>query len=124
MLRELCPKEHEQYVNTFSFFNDVVSSCYGLELHPTYKANIAKFKKEFLKLKISITPKIHAVFYHVEEFCALKGMGLGPWSEQTSESLHHEFTKCWENYIIKDIDHPSYGQKLLQAVRMFNSLNL
>ena len=61
LLRELCPKEHEQYVNTFSFFNDLVSSCYGLELHPTYKANIAKFKKEFLKLKISVTPKIHAV---------------------------------------------------------------
>ena len=69
-------------------------SCYGFGLHPSYKLNISNFKREFLKLNISVTPKVHVVFHHVEEFCSLKGMGLGPWSEQTSESLHHEFTKC------------------------------
>ena len=123
-LREICPKEHKRYFDTLSYFNDVVSSCYGFELHPSYKSNISNFKREFLKLNISVTPKVHAVFHHVEEFCMLKGMGLGPWSEQTSESLHHELTKCWEKYLVKDTDHPLYGAKLLQAVQMFTSLNL
>ena len=39
------------------------------------------------KLEISVTPKVHAVFFHVQEFCELTKMGLGPWSEQTSESV-------------------------------------
>ena len=51
-------------------------------------------------------------------------MGLGPWSEQTSESLHQEFTKCWEKYKVRDTDHPQYGSKLLQAVQTFNGLNM
>ena len=68
-------------------------------------------------------PKVHDVFYHVE-FCDWKKMGLGPWSEQTSESLHHKFTKCWEKYKVWDTDHPQYGSKLLQAVQMFNGLNM
>ena len=93
-LREICPEKHQDFVRTYSNFNDVVTSCYGTNLHKNFKHNIAKFKREYLKLNISVTPKVHAVFYHVVEFCDWKKMGLGPWSEQTSESLHHEFTKC------------------------------
>ena len=123
-LKQICPEEHALFVDAFSTFNDVVSACYGSQLHPEYKAKIVEFKNAYLKLKVSVTPKVHAVFYHIEEFCSLKKMGLGPWSEQTSESLHHEFTDCWENYIVKDEEHPLYGERLLTAVRMFNNLNL
>lgn len=112
------------FVTAFSSFRDVVSSCYGHDLQPDYKLKIAKFKKDYLRVKISVTPKVHAVFYHVEEFCEMTDMGLGPWSEQTSESLHHEFTKCWEKYMVKDQKNPLYKERLLQSVRMFNNLNL
>ena len=98
----LCPENHENFVATFSSLNGVVSSCYGSALHPNYKSNIAKFKRDHLRLKVSITPKVHTVFYHIEVFCTMKGMGLAPWSEQTGESLHHEFNTCWEKYIVKD----------------------
>ena len=123
-LENLCPEINKNFVAAFSDFNDVVSSCYGSDLKSNYKRTIAKFRASFLKLNISVTPKVHAVFYHIEEFCALKGMGLGPFSEQTSESIHHEFTKLWENYLIKDLSHPLYAEHLLHAVQMFNSLNL
>ena len=35
----------------------------------------------YLQLTISVTPKVHAVMFHVEEFCSLTGRGLGPWSD-------------------------------------------
>ena len=77
-----------------------------------------------MDLGVSVTPKVPAVMYHIEEFCEMKGMGLAPWSEQTSESLHHDFNQSWENYKIKDTNHPSYGDRLLQAVQNYNSKNL
>ena len=124
ILRELCPQEYEQFIETFAQFDEVVHSCYGNDLLPGYEQNILSFKDEFLKLRISVTPKVHAVFYHIEEFCSITKMGLGPWSEQASESVHQEFSKCWNKYKIKNTDHPLYGEKLLEAVQMFNSQNL
>ena len=123
-LEELCPPQFSQFVATFDKFNEVVRSCYGSELLYNYDVTISEFKDEFMKLDISVTPKVHAVFFHIEEFCSLTKMGLGPWSEQASESVHQEFTKCWNRYKVKDTDHPLYGQKLLEAVQMFNGLNL
>ena len=76
LLREICPEKHQDFVRAFSTFNNVVASCYGKTLHENYKRNIAKFKAEYLKLNISVTPKVHAVLYHVAEFCDWKKMGL------------------------------------------------
>ena len=38
-----------------------------------------------------VTPKIHTVIFHIIEFCKVTGRGLGPWSEQTGESVTHDF---------------------------------
>ena len=38
-----------------------------------------------------VTPKIHTVIFHIIEFCKIMGLGLGPWSEQTGESVTHDF---------------------------------
>ena len=124
LLQERCPDEFRMFANTFSLFNEVVVACFGDKLEENYKEAIADFTEAYMHLKISVTPKVHAVMFHVEEFCSMTGKGLGPWSEQTSESLHREFTKCWDNFLVKDSDNPRYGKKLLQAVHMFNSLNL
>ena len=124
-LEELCPVKHQKFPVAYKSFNEVVSSCYGKDLHANYKETINKFRNDdYMKLKISVTPKVHAVFYHIQEVCDITGRGLGPWSEQTSESLHQEFNKCWEKYLVKDQKNPMYQQRLLQAVQMFNNLNI
>ena len=123
-LRELCPPNFSQFVETFDKLNDVVHSCFGNNLLPDYDLNINDFKNSFMRLNINVTPKVHTVFFHIEEFCSLTKMGLGPWSEQASESVHQEFTKCWKKYAVKSTDHPLYGPKLLEAVQMFNGLNI
>ena len=123
-LEERCPDEFLPFVAAFRSFNDVRLSCYGSKLAPDYKVKIAKFKADYMKLGISVTPKIHAVFYHIEEFCDYSGMALGPFSEQTTEALHHEFEECWDNFAVKDFDHPKYPDRFLSAVKVFNSLHL
>ena len=123
-LNESCPSELQSYVQTFKAFDEVVDACYSRELKSNYKDKIGEFKKNYLNLGVNVTPKVHAVMYHVEEFCEIKGMGLSPWSEQTCESLHHDFNQVWQNYKVKNRDHEEYGQRLLNAMQIYNSKHL
>lgn len=123
-LEAMCPKEPGvmQFVTAFRCLqnNEVVSSCYGSFLHSDFETKIQKFQEAFEKLPLNITPKIHAIFYHVPEFCALSGRGLGQYSEQVIESLHHSFEDVWKNFKIIE-SHPQYSNRILRAVCVYNS---
>lgn len=112
------------YFNAFESFSKVVHSCFGSDLLPDFSTKIDEFYTSYLNLGISVTPKVHAVMHHIKDFCNNTGKGLGPWSEQTSESVHHDFCQTWEKYKIRRSDHPNYGKKLLDAVRFYNSQHL
>ena len=60
------------FVKTLQHFKSVVSSCFGMTLNTAYVQHIKHFKKSYLQLPVSVTPKAHAVFYHVPEFIALR----------------------------------------------------
>ena len=56
---------------------------------------------------MSVTVKAHTLFMHVAQFLHYKKTQSGPmpiprprgldfWSEQASESVHHDFEKFWE----------------------------
>ena len=81
---------------------------------PSYKEDIEMFRQDYLDLNINITPKVHAVIFHIVEFCERVDTGLGRFSEQASESVHHNFRTTWQRF--KD-----YGQCLLRAVNSFNT---
>ena len=117
------PRKCASFIDAFQSFNDVVESCYGADLHPEYEKKIMEFKTNYLKLGINISPKIHAVFYHVPDFCKRTNQSLGPFSEQASESIHHDFNITWTNYQTGP-GNPNYGVKLLEAVRMYNSQHI
>ena len=78
--------------------NAVLSSYYGEQHSPGYAENINSTKVAFLKLEINVIPKLHAMFDHVSKSCLLAGRGLAPWSEQTSESIHHDFADLRKFY--------------------------
>ena len=118
------PEECKKFVTAFKSFNDVVSACYGSELGVDYLQKITIFAADYFRLGISVTPKVHTVIYHIPEFCELTGRGLGPWSEQTGESLHHDFKGMWQRYKVNDEKNPMYGENLLKAVQMYNSQHL
>ena len=88
---------------------------YGFELAPDYQSKIRKFSRAYLDLRINVTPKVHAVMHHISEFCEKTGRGLGPWSEQASESIHHDFKQTWQRFKINKTDHELYGKKSLAS---------
>ena len=102
-------------------FNEDVVACYGTNLKSDYKEKINAFSHCYHELKISVTPKVHAVFHHVSEFCEIVQMGLGPWSEQTNESLHSDFNTKWRDYKVKETEHDDYGERLKGAVIAYNN---
>ena len=111
-----------KYVKAFSDFAAVVTACFSLKIDPSYKNKIAEFKKSFLDLGIPITPKIHAVFFHVPDFCDEYQNGLGFYTEQAMESVHSDFKNVWKRYKVAK-GHPDYSEKLRRALCEYNSLH-
>ena len=50
------PSSCAKFINAFKLFNEVVSLYYGSE--PEFEDKVATFVKDYLKLGISVTPKI------------------------------------------------------------------
>lgn len=124
ILREICTSSCNfscmRYVDCFEKFKDVVTSCFSIELKPEYSQRINAFKISYLDLNITVTPKVHTVFYHVEEFCKISGMGLGFYAEQAVESAHADFKKIWKKYKVKK-SNDNYSTNLIKAVREYCS---
>ena len=99
------PIQCERFIIAFKSFNEVVPSCYGEDLKADYLRKIKIFSNDYMKLNRSVTPKIHAVMYHIAELCQMTGRGLGPWSEQAGESVHHDFNETWKQFQVNDIKH-------------------
>ena len=79
-------------------FDKVIDSCFGQELDDTFEEKIAEFSSSYRSLDISITTKVHVVETHIVQFLRLKSFvgGLGFFSEQANESVHHDFKLEWE----------------------------
>ena len=66
-LRVVC-SQNDFFINVFEAFNDVLASCFGTQLADDFEEKIELFSTCYLKLNISVTPKVHAVMHHVSEF--------------------------------------------------------
>lgn len=125
-LRALCNKydiECLKFVEAFDGLKKVVDSCFSIVLEPNFETCIDNFQKNYKELNISVTSKVHAIFFHVKQFCKTFGFGLGFFSEQAFESVHHDFQKTWQDFKVLD-ENPNYGIKLLRAVCVYNCRHL
>ena len=60
--------------------------------------------------------------HHLEEYIEQEGdVGLSLFSEQTGESLHSDYQKLWSHYLVKNVEAPSYADRLLRATVAYNS---
>jgi hypothetical protein len=123
ILRSGCPIGCLKFVRTFDNFRLVVKACFSTDLDPQYATHINNFKNSYLDLDVPVTPKVHSVFFHVEEFCSKNQRALGFYSEQAMESVHYEFKKFWEKHKVKET-HTEYSKHLLNAVCEFNSSHI
>ena len=78
------------FIETLRKFDAIVHACFGNTLQQNYCELIEEFKASYLNLpNTSVTPKAHAVFFHVTQFIDRHNHSLGIFSEQATESLHH-----------------------------------
>ena len=119
LLQELAPIELRDYVRAFRALNDVVLSCFGKTLQNDYKEKIDVFNHCFQALGLQVTPKIHAILFHVIDFCDRKETGLGMWSEQAFESVHADFTHVWQKYKVPTT-HERFADRFLRSVQEYN----
>ena len=106
-------------------FNKVVEACFGQDLDPSFRTTIKDYEKSYRSLGISVTPKVHVVFEHVAQFLELKGhkTGLGAWSEQAMESVHHDMKLEWDRTKVGP-DHPKYREILFDTIVRYNSKHI
>lgn len=112
-----------KYVDAFQAFKSVVDACFSRRLEENFEENIVKFKDSYMSLNISVTPKVHAVFFHVADFCKRHQRGLAFYSEQAMESVHFDFQQTWEKFKVSETN-PDYCNALLRAVCVYNSCHL
>lgn len=66
------------FTQTIKAFNKVVEACFGLKLDPAYKAAIAEFRRLYLELDISVTPKVNIKLENsdLQDICNLGSYGF------------------------------------------------
>ena len=112
------------FVKAFKAFGKVVEACFSFRLDKNYKEVIRSFRTAYLELGINVTPKVHIIFRHLEEFFEVsKGRsGLGLFSEQHFESVHHDYARIWARFKVPR-GHPKYAERLQKALITYNSLH-
>jgi hypothetical protein len=112
------------FIETLRKFDAVVHACFGNTLQQNYCELIEEFKASYLNLpNTSVTPKAHAVFFHVTQFIDRHNHSLGIFSEQATESLHHNFSLHWQRFKRPAI-HPDYPRNLRNCLIEYNSKHL
>ena len=114
----------QPFVQAFRDFRAVVHSCFGMSLGQDFAQLIQTFKESCSHLPVSITPKLHILFFHVPEFIQRRNMPLGIFSEQGSETVHQDFQKFWDTRYKRDMSHPNYADQLLTSIIHYNSKHL
>ena len=120
----MIPAEHRQFLAAFRSFDVVVASCFSYHLDPDYLTAIHNFEKAWNELGLSVTTKAHLVFEHLEEACERYGCGMALLNESAAESVHADFDRHYQGYIVKDINSPKYVERLLHAVKTYNSSHI
>ena len=95
-----------------------------------YKVKISNFKDEYNKLReeteISITLKIHYIYYHLEDLLDMTGHGSNTVDDHTVECMHQHLNKRMQNshYYVKDLNSELHGEKKLNLLLHVNGYNI
>lgn len=61
-----------KYVQLLEDLKNVIHDCFGNYLEPTFDKSIEKFRQNYLSSGLSVTPKIHAIFFMFSTFVKRK----------------------------------------------------
>ena len=126
-LKELAAGRDEDILSRIRLLADtllaldaVSKKCFSNILAEDWQESISHFEDCFVKLDRAWTPKVHALVFHVPECIRHRERALGPYSEQTGESLHH----VWAEYVKERFAHlpkKRFPDPVLHALIRFNA---
>ena len=108
------------YASLFESVDGIMHFCYGADLKEDYRHCFEEFRNAVDTIGCSVTPSMHMMGHHMEQFCDKNGCGLLIYSEETAEGSHHEVTNFFERYKVPLVGRPRHGEFLL---RMMTGLN-
>lgn len=114
------------FINAFKAMDKLVISCFSTKVKEDDVDKLAQeVRKHFLATGVTESLKIHVATRHIQQCLNfLDGDGLGLWSEQSGESIHHEWLEVWEKFKMNSMTDERYVGFLKSAVMDFSSRHL
>ena len=94
-------------------FHAVQNACFGMNLAPDWEEKIEVFKIAYKALGISITPKVHTLFYEIPIFIKKTGKALGHFSAHHFEAGHFDFEGTLQLFK-RNESSPEHGESPLE----------
>ena len=110
-LEAILPREHHDYLAAFRSFDALAKACFSYDLDPDYKKKIQDFRTAWTDLKLPIICKIHLVYKHLAEELEQLGDGTALFNESAGKSLHTDFDRHYQGYLVKDVQGVSFEVK-------------
>lgn len=119
-LRDYIIPDAAFFVDILGALNSVVDGCFGYDLAEDYASRIDHLEWLLKSNGISLTPKLHIIIVHVKEFIGKFDLGLGYFSEQAGESIHHMWARFFENFKCST-SNEQFESCLIRALVKFNA---
>ena len=69
------------YIHTMRAFSKVVQGCFGMDLVDSFGEDIREFRRLYLSLGVTVTPKVFQFSMHIKIYQIISGT--------------HSFPACW-----------------------------
>ena len=120
--------ELKVFYHLFVAFKEVAHSVFGEELKGPWRERLHTLKYWVHHLNsvagMPITPKLHILTVHVEQWVDIYGRSLGREGEQAGEAVHHIWKRLLESLgEPKKKESPAWVSFILKALLMFNANN-
>ena len=128
-LASILPDELQNFLCYFEALKNVVEATFHVKgpEDDSYIKLIDKFSAAVRDCDIPVTPTIHGIETEIKRFFDLNGteFGLGLFTEQAGESVHHDFEdKVYNSTYRRDPRHPDHGRLLKKGVAKYNSKHI
>ena len=125
--RLMATEDLKLFYNFLFAFKKLKDGIFGNVLAENWKELCADFRTGlnllYSNLAVPITPKLHIISVHVEEWVDTHRRAIGEDMEQVLEASHGRFEKIWESYQVRDEDSDAFLHNGLAAGLHFNSDN-
>lgn len=127
------PNKLQPVLRTLRLFHRIVQGCFSHDLCSDYRERIRAFKTSYqklqsysqktLKVRLTVTWKVHCVTAHLEDVLTKLGKGLADMAEQTGEAAHFKMAPVMARHHRQE-SHRDHGKGQLTATIKFASWNL